>query len=72
MTPNEVARVQAYLRQTFGNDNIHVAMPERPDAPCEMSIEGEFLAIIFRDEDDGEVSYALNMSILEEDLAPDQ
>ena len=70
MTPNEIARVQDYLRTVFGNENINVALPERPGAPCELSVNGEFLAIIFRDEDEGEVSYALNMSILEEDLPP--
>jgi hypothetical protein len=31
-------------------------------------INGEFIGTIFRDEDEGEVSYAVNMSILQEDL----
>ncbi len=68
MQPNDIARVQAYLRKTFGNDNIDLAPPERPEGPSEMSINGEFLAIIFRDDDDGDISFSLNMSILEEDL----
>ncbi|MEE8534508.1 MAG: DUF3126 family protein, partial [Kiloniellales bacterium] len=28
----------------------------------------EFIGVIFRDEDEGEVSYAFNMAILDEDL----
>ena len=30
--------------------------------------DGEFLGVIYRDEDEGEVSYALSIAILEEDL----
>ena len=70
MTPNEIARVQSYLRRLFGNENISISLPDRPGGPVEMSLDGEFLAVIHRDEDEGEVSYALNMSILEEDLPP--
>jgi hypothetical protein len=70
MTPNEIARVQDYLRQTFANPDIAIALPMRPGGPIEMSINGEFFAIVDRDEDEGEVSYVLTMSILEEDLPP--
>lgn len=70
MTPNEIARVQDYLRRTFGNDRIFVAPPARKGTSAEMRIGDEFIGTIHRDDEDGEVSYALHITILEEDLPP--
>lgn len=70
MTPNEVARVQDYLRRTFDNNRITIALPARAGGPVEMSVGDEFIGVVHRDEDEGEISYSLNISILEEDLPP--
>ena len=68
MTANEIARVQSYLRRTFTNERIVITPPVRPEAPVEVSVGGEFIGVLYRDDDEGEISYALNISILEEDL----
>lgn len=68
MNANEIARLQAYLRGLFGNSAITIRPPKKPTAPIEVYIGEEFIAVVHRDEDDGEVSYALNMAILEDDL----
>lgn len=68
MTPNEIARVEAYLRTTFGNPRITIEPIKKRGAPIEVSIGGEFIGVLHRDEEEGEVSYSLNISILEEDL----
>lgn len=68
MTPNEIARVQDYLRKTFANPKITVSPPIKRGAPVEVKIGDEFIGVLHRDEDEGEVSYALQISILEEDL----
>ncbi len=68
MTPNEIARVQHYLRRTFGNDRISVDSPARRGGPTEVRIGEEFIGVLHRDEEDNEVSYALHITILEEDL----
>ena len=70
MTPNEIARVQSYLRETFSNNRLAVIPPAKPSAPIEVHIGGEFIGVLHRDEDEGEVSYSLLISILEEDLPP--
>ena len=70
MTPNEIARVQDYLRKLFSNERIKVLMPAKKGAPVEVMITDEFVGVLHRDDDEGEVSYALQMSILEEDLPP--
>ena len=68
MPANEIARVQSYLRRTLSNERIAVTPPIRPGAPVEVSVAGEFIGVLYRDEDEDEVSFSLNISILEEDL----
>jgi hypothetical protein len=68
MTPSEIVRVEAYLRTTLGNSKIKIDAPKKKGAPIEVSIGSEFIGVLYRDEDEGEVSYTLNISILEEDL----
>lgn len=70
MTPNEIARLQDYLRQTFSNNRITIIPPPKPSAPIEVHVANEFIGVLHRDEDEGEVSYSLLISILEEDLPP--
>ena len=67
MTPNEIARVQDYLRRTFGNDRITIVPPPKRGAPIEMLIGDEFIGVVHRDEDEGEVSHDLHITILSED-----
>lgn len=68
MEPSEIARLQDYLRKTFDNNRIAVRMPRKENAPIEVYIGDEFIAVLHRDEDEGEVSYSMVMSILDMDL----
>ena len=70
MTANEIARVQSYLRRILSNDHIAITPPTRSGAPVEVTVAGEFFGVLYRDDDEGEISYSLNISILEEDLPP--
>ena len=71
MNPTEIKKVQDYLRRLFDNDNIGIVKPRTSHNSIEVLIAGEFIGTIFRDDDEGEVSYALNMTILSEDLDED-
>ena len=68
MTPTEIARVQTYLRRTLGNDRIAVEVPKRKGATVEVTVDKDFLGTLHRDEEEGEVSYSLHITILDEDL----
>jgi hypothetical protein len=70
MTPSEISRVQDYLRKKFANSAIRVVAPQRRGGPIEVSIGEEFIGVLYRDDEEGEVSYSLQISILEEDLPP--
>jgi hypothetical protein len=68
MEPVEVARLQKYFRMKFGMPSVTVRRrPNKADS-AEVYIGDEFLGVIFRDDEDGEVSYDFNMAILEMDL----
>ncbi|MGI4953690.1 MAG: DUF3126 family protein [Janthinobacterium lividum] len=70
MTPSDIARVETYLRRTMGNPKISITPPKRKGATVEVMLDGEFMGTLHRDEEDGEVSYALHITILDEDLPP--
>ena len=69
MKPSDIARVEAYLRKTLGSDRIKLEVPKQRGASVEVRAGREFLGTLHRDEDDGEVSFSLHITILEEDLA---
>ena len=70
MTPNEIARVQDYLRRTFANERIAIDAPAKRNAPVEVRIGDEFIGVLHRDDEDGDVSWSLVITILDEDLPP--
>jgi len=64
----EIARVQEYLRKSLSNNRITIPPPSKPDAPVEVYIGDEFVGVLYKDEEEGETSYSLMMTILEIDL----
>ena len=69
MNREEINKIQIYLREKFNNNDILIVpRADTSENSAEFQIDGEFLGIIFKDIDDGETSFHLEMSILEEDL----
>ena len=68
MTDEEQARVQKYLRDKFGNTDITLRERPQADGSVEVYLGEEFIGIIYKDDEDGDVSFDFNMSILEFDL----
>lgn len=64
----DVPKLQAYLRKTFNNQTIRVAMHGRKKDMAEVFVGADQIAQLYRDEEDGEVSYQLQMAILDIDL----
>jgi hypothetical protein len=70
MTKTDIERVQAYLRRILASDRINVVAPPRAGLSVEVAVNDEVIGTVHRDTDDGEVSYAVHLTILEEDLPP--
>lgn len=65
---DDAPRLERYLRKLFGNDNLRVVPHPKKTDMAELMIGEEFIGPIYRDEEDGEVSYPFQMAILDIDL----
>lgn len=68
MKPDEIKKLDAYFKRTFQNPALMVKARPRKDDSCELYLGDEFLGIIFKDEEEGELSYNFSMAILDIDL----
>lgn len=68
MKKDEVARLQSYLRKTFGTPSLEVKPQPKKQDMAEVFVSGEFVATLYRIEEDGEIEYQVQMAILEMDL----
>jgi len=64
----EILRLESYLRKLFQLQTIEVRQRPGKDDSAEVYIGDEFIGVLFRDDDDGDLSYHFQMSILDFDL----
>lgn len=70
MNKSDILRLQKYLHSKLGNTRLSLAERKEDKSSLEVLLDGEFLGTIYRDEDEGDISYDFNMAILEIDLPP--
>ncbi len=68
MKSTETAQLQTYLQSKFDNDNIRLMRRPKANDSVEVMLGDEFIGVLYKDEDEGEISYQFHMAILEEDL----
>jgi len=68
VTRDELKKLQAYFRRLFGNDKIFVTARPQKDDSAEIYIGEEFIGLLFRDDEDDDLSYNFTMAILDFDL----
>ena len=68
MQAQEIIRLEKYLRSTFRLDTIEVRQRPQKDDSAEVYIGDEFIGVLFRDDEDEDLSYSFSMAILEFDL----
>ena len=71
MTQKEVARLQSYLRSKFNVSELKVVMRNTKDDSAEVMIGEEFIGVVFKDDEDEDVSYDFHMAIMDLDLPPE-
>ncbi|MGX5666086.1 DUF3126 family protein [Rhizobium daejeonense] len=67
MKPEEIKKLDAYFKRMFGQ-NISVKARPRKNDSAEVYAGEEFLGVVFKDEEDGDLSYNFSMAILDVDL----
>jgi hypothetical protein len=68
MKPDEIKKLDAYFKRVFQNPGLQVKARPRKDDSAEVYIGDEFLGIVFKDDEEGELSYNFSMAILDMDL----
>ena len=68
MTPQQISQVQSYLRKRFGSESLELKARKVQDS-VEVYLDNEILGLLYiDDEDKTDISYDLNISILQQDL----
>ncbi len=68
MTPAEIKSLEKYLRKTFDLEAIEVRKRARKQDSVEVFVKEEFVGVIYKDDEDNEVTYQFQMAILADDL----
>ncbi|MDE1173534.1 MAG: DUF3126 family protein [Parvibaculaceae bacterium] len=68
MKQDEIKQLELYLQKKFALPALNVRKRPQKSDSVEVNIGDEFIGVIYRDDDEGEVSYAFQMAILEIDL----
>ena len=67
-TNQEIQKLTAYLQQKFKNPGFTIKPRDKANDSVEVLLNDEFIAVIYKDTDEGETSYDMNMAILDIDL----
>ena len=67
MNPEEILRVEAYLKDKV-NPGMKLVARDKASDSLEVYLGSEFMALLFRIDEEGETSYQFQMTILKEDL----
>ena len=68
MEAQEIAKLESYMRWKFQLPTIEIRRRPQKSDSCEVYIGDEFIGLIFRDDDDEDLSWNFQMAILEFDL----
>ncbi|WP_375646100.1 DUF3126 family protein [Bartonella sp. TT29SHDZB] len=68
MNADEIKKLDNYFKNIFQNSALQVRVRPKKSDSCEVYMGDEFLGIIYRDEDENELSYNFSMAILDIDL----
>ena len=70
MNSNEALKIQTFLRGKLGAQGIALrpSADDKTEDSAEVTLDGEFLGVIFKDTEDGETCFHFQWTIIEEDL----
>ncbi len=68
MDAEEIRKLEAYFRWKFQLPTIEIRRRPQKDDSAEVYIGDEFIGVIFRDDEDEDLSWNFQMAVLEFDL----
>lgn len=66
--PEDLVKLRNYFTRTFKNEGFQLKIREKAPDSIEVLLNGEFIGVIYKDDDEGETSFDFNMAILDIDL----
>lgn len=67
MEREETLRLEAYLKEKL-NPGLRLVARDKANDSMEVYLGAEFIAVVYKDEDEGETSYQVMMTVLKEDI----
>lgn len=67
MNKEETLRLEAYLKEKL-NPGLRLLPRDKVNDSVEVYLGAEFMAVVYKDEDEGETSYQFTMTVLKEDI----
>ena len=67
MEKEETLRLEAYLKEKL-NPGIRLVSRSQTVDSVEVYLGAEFIAVVYKDVDEGEVAYQFQMTVLSEDI----
>jgi hypothetical protein len=64
----EIQKLEKFFKKRFNMPTIEVKQRPQKDDSAEVYIGDEFIGVLFRDDEDGDLSYNFTMAILDIDL----
>ena len=64
----EIKKISDYFNKQFKSKNFSLKIDKNNNDSAEVYYNNEFLGLIYKDDEDGEVAYQFHMTILDEDL----
>jgi hypothetical protein len=68
VTREEIVKLERYLQKVFRLPALQVKQRPKKDDSAEVYVDDEFIGVLFRDDDEGEIAYQFQMAILDFDL----
>jgi hypothetical protein len=65
---DEIVKLRSYLENKFRCPGLAMKKREKADDSVEVTLNGEYVGIIHKDTEDGDLSYHFTMTILDIDL----
>ncbi len=67
MEREETLRLEAYLKEKL-HPGLRLLARDKTDDSVEVYLGAEFIALVYKDVDEGETSYQFQMTVLSEDI----
>ena len=68
LTKSEIQKLEKYFQTLMNTHNLYIKESTSTAAPAEVYKASKFLGVIYKNEDEGEVSYDFHLTVLPEDL----